>query len=59
MIGKHTHHFLFDLLLRKIRSLGMERTFQSLTIEELETLTAELIEELSAEDNKKDDEPPF
>jgi hypothetical protein len=58
MIGKHTHHFLFDLLLRKFRSLGMERTFQSLTIEELEKLTEELIEELSDED-KKIDEPPF
>lgn len=58
MIGKHTHHFLFDLLLKKFRLLGIERTFQSLTIEELETLTAELIEELSDED-KKIDEPPF
>lgn len=55
MINKN---LMFDILLSKFRSIGIERSFKTLSIEELDKLSRELIEEIETE-NKKIDEPPF
>ncbi len=47
-----------DILLQKFRSIGLDRSFKTLTIDELDKLSKELIEEID-EKNKKQDEPPF
>lgn len=55
MISKN---YMFHLLVKKFRNIGLDRTFDSLTVKELDDLSEELCKDISEAD-KKEDEPPF
>ena len=53
-----SEYHLSHLLIDKFKSVGLDRTFGSLTIQELKAFSEDLIERIKERENKVD-EPPF
>ena len=57
-MDSHTYHYVSRILLDQFERLGLERSFESLTIKELNELAKNLVEEINKKENAID-EPPF
>jgi hypothetical protein len=58
MITPHARHYVSRILLDEFERLGLERSFDSLTIKELNELAKNLVEHIN-EKEATGDEPPF
>jgi len=57
-MNPHTRHYVSRILLDEFERLGLERSFDSLTIKELNELAKNLVEHIN-EKEATGDEPPF
>jgi hypothetical protein len=54
----NTHHYISRILIEEFEQLGLARSFESLTIKEINELAKRLVEKINQKENEMD-EPPF